>query len=181
VKLQRASVDVVKLGDVHKQSGRPPHLLAHLRGCSSMTKRRRRREATAALGLGFRRRVDGVATRVRIGSWGCDAALNRPKGLPWRAGQAQGRRLEADSGGGASDSAESGWDTGARKGMTRGDHLSSVAREGGGGVGWRQWFAGPAGPHNCWSAKERAGPRLRAGLLRARREKPWGFKGKNFE
>jgi hypothetical protein len=96
-------VDVVKLGDVHKQSGRPPHLLAHLRGCSSMTKRRRRREATAALGLGFRRRVDGVATRVRIGSWGCDAALNRPEGLTWRAGQAQGCGLEADLGGGASD------------------------------------------------------------------------------
>jgi hypothetical protein len=82
--------------------------------------------------------------------------------------------------GGASDSAESGWDTSARKGMTGGDHLSSAAREGGGGAGWRRWFAWSVGPHGCWAAKERAGPQLRAGLLRARREKPRGLK-KEFE
>jgi hypothetical protein len=42
-------------------------------------------------------------------------------------GHARERVPEADSGGGASGSAESGRNTGAGKGMTGGDHLSSAA------------------------------------------------------
>jgi hypothetical protein len=52
---------------------------------------------------------------------------------------------EADSGGGGSDSADSGWDTSVGKGMTGGDHLSSAAAWEEAELGWRRRF-GPAGP-----------------------------------
>jgi hypothetical protein len=72
-------------------------------------------------------------------------ALNSPGEIPWRAGHAQERVPEADSGGGRSDSAESSRDTGAGKGMTGGDHLSSAAAREEAELGWRRRF-GPAGP-----------------------------------
>jgi hypothetical protein len=55
-KLRRASTDGTARGDNNKWLGWPPHLLARLRGSSSMAKRQRRQEATAVLGLGFRQR-----------------------------------------------------------------------------------------------------------------------------
>jgi hypothetical protein len=51
---------------------------------------------------------------------------------------------KADSGGGGSDSAESGRDTGAGKGMTDGDHLSSTVALEEVELGWRRRF-GPKG------------------------------------
>jgi hypothetical protein len=50
---------------------------------------------------------------------------------------------EADSSGGESDSAESGRNTGAGKGVTCGDHLSSAAAREEAELGWRRRVAGP--------------------------------------
>jgi hypothetical protein len=66
---------------------------------------------------------------------------------------------EADSGGGASGSVESGQNTGAGKGMTGGDHLSSAAAWEEAELGWRR-RVGPAGGlllgRRRWPAAARA-------------------------
>jgi hypothetical protein len=82
-KLQRASTDDTARGDNNKRLGWPPHLLACLRGSSSMVKRRRRWEATAAEALGFWWQL-GCGQRRRLGFGGRPqggaARLIRPEG-----------------------------------------------------------------------------------------------------